>query len=169
MRLRRALVSSGVTIVPLPWDGNPIGPCWRVRFYHKATGVDPTWRVAGTVAFEIQPMTSPKPLKEGPGTCGAASRRSYTAREKARPIVQLRELENRSLVVWGWHGMSPLQCLSLKTGVPSANISKCLLEEAGFVKEPAKKVTSGLMKTMRSNEWPKNEETKLYRMFQHRG
>ena len=94
-----------------------------MNFYHKTTGVDPTCCVADTVAFEIQPMSTgdqgiiaddftPEPLQEGPGACGAASRRSYTAGDKANTIM--RELENRSLEVWEWHGMSPLQYLSLR-------------------------------------------------------
>ena len=106
-----------------------------MRFHHKTTGVNPTCRVASTVAFELQPMSKGDQgivaddftlelLKEGPGLCGPASRRSYTAREKASAIMQLRELESRSREVWKWHGMSPLQYLSLKIRVCNANISK---------------------------------------------
>ena len=135
MRPRRALVSRGVKTVPLPWNGNPIGRCWRVGFQHKTTGIDSTYRVVGNVTFELQPMSkgdqgiiaddfTPEPLKERPGACGAAFRRSYTAREKASDIMRLRELESRSLEVWELHGMSPLQYMPLKTEVPHANISK---------------------------------------------
>ena len=32
VKLRRALVSTGATTVPLPWDGDLLGRCWRMRF-----------------------------------------------------------------------------------------------------------------------------------------
>ena len=98
VRLRRALVSSGVTTIPLSWDGNAIGRWWRVRFHHKTTGIDPACRVAGTVGFDLQPISksdqgiiandfTPEPLKNWPGACRATSRRSHTYREKTSAIT----------------------------------------------------------------------------------
>ena len=109
-RLRRTLVSSCITTVPLPWDGNPIGRWWRARLHCKTTGVDPTSRVTSTVAFKLQLMSkgdqgiiaddfTPEPIKEKPGDCEAASHRSYTTWEKDSAIMQPREPESRSLEV----------------------------------------------------------------------
>ena len=83
-----------------------------MRFCHKTTSsVDPTCRVAGTIAFELQPMSkgdqgiiadgfTPEPLKEEPGACRAVSRCSYTIQEKTSAIMQLRKLKRRTLEVW---------------------------------------------------------------------
>ena len=56
VRLRRTLVSNGVKTVPLIWDGNLIGRYGRMKLHHKTSGVNPTGRVAGTIAFELQSM-----------------------------------------------------------------------------------------------------------------
>ena len=62
---------------------------------------------------------------------------------------------------------SPLQYLSLKTGVPNANTSKWRKQEEHFVKEPAKELTSSLMKKARRTGWFQKKEMELCRMFQH--
>ncbi|CAB1096252.1 unnamed protein product [Ectocarpus sp. CCAP 1310/34] len=80
-------------------------------------------------------------------TCGAASRRRYTSREKVGVIQELRDLESRSAEVRARFGMTPLFYLEHKSGISASNISKWQKDEDSLVQQAADKVRSCLMAT----------------------
>lgn len=147
----------GAPSAVLPWGGVPSGRCWHVTFNHEARVGAGSSAPKGSVTFVLQPLregVEKNVVSDGfPGaeparkqTRGAETRRSYSMREKASIVEELRELEGRKQEVRAHFNMTPLIYLEHKPGISRSNISKWQQEEHTIVADAADKVKGALMK-----------------------
>eukprot|EP00903_Cladosiphon_okamuranus_P018578 g17101.t1 len=148
---------------PPPGPTVPCPKCPRLFFNNQGLGVHPM-REGGEKNVVSDGFPAAETARKH--TRGAETRRSYSTREKASIVEELRELEGRKQEVRAHFNMTPLIYLEHKSGISRSNISKWQQEEDTIVADAADKVKGALMrKTSRPQRWFPEAEKEMYKMY----